>query len=163
MSIDVNAPMNEGESVDLLQHLNDIDLTTVDRSRPLIKNGTVATFVIEKMEVRDAKKEGNHNLNIELRMVTPEVPAEGDDGKTINAGYKVFDLVSLAKTDKYNPAEKLADIQLAVFGEQRKGFKIEEYLNQEVTLTIKVEQSGDYPAQNRVSRWRKKQATGGLA
>ena len=153
--------MAQDTNQDLAVLLN-TDLTSVDRSTPLIKPG-VYDVVIKTMEVKDGKKPDAKNLNISLALAQG---AETQDGKTVNPGFMLFDLVSLTKTEKYNPAERLADIQLAAFGEQRPGFRIMDYIGKTVQVSVKIEDADEeagYPAKNRVSRYRVKKAAGGLS
>ena len=111
---------------------------------------------ISKFEVKENKKKTGSNLNIELKLTSP---TETEDGKKLNVGYPVYDVVSLVKQDNYNPLERLAQLQEAAFGEKRKGFKTEELLGLDVMVRIKKESSEEFGDQNRIGRYLPKTAS----
>lgn len=139
---------------DLLSHLDNLDLTSVRTDRPVVKEGTYA-FDIKGFEAKMNSKNTGHNLNIALAGIS-EMPT--NDGKSVSPGFVLFDLVSLVKTDKYNPAEKLAKIQEAVYGAKQNGFKTAEMVGQRVMLKVTIEDSEEFGQQNRV-KWIKKTAS----
>ena len=134
------------EGIDLLQHLETVDLSTVDRSFPVIKDGSTVVFVFDKFEPKPNKAKTGHNLIITLKL---ESEAQSTDGKTLKAGFKVTDTLSLVQTDRYNPLEKLADIQLAALGKQQPGFKFSDYLGRKVTCRVTVDDDKEYGMRNR--------------
>lgn len=153
------------EDVDLIAHLDSVDLTKVDRSQPVFKPTSVSV-TITKMEVLPTKPTeknptGGHRLSIHLAL---NEKAETVDGKWVEpnpAKPVIFDSVSLKQTEKFNPLERLADIQLATYGAQRQGFKPADYVGQTAVVKLKSEDSDDYGLQTRVVRWvPKKQVTG---
>jgi hypothetical protein len=149
------APIQEG--VDLLEHLDNIDLTSVDRSFPVIKEGTYA-FELTKFETKKNKAKTGTNLIVHTKTLQE---VETEDGRKLNAGFPIQTNVSLVPTDKYNPATTLADIQLCLLGEQRKGFKLSDYVGRKGVFKLKVEESTEYGRQHRVARWVKLAPVGG--
>lgn len=153
-----NTPV-EG-TIEVLQHLDNVDLTTIDRSRPVLKDGSYAVL-IESIEVKNTKPteknpKAGHRLAIGLKMAQA---TKDEDGKDLDIEkFMLFDSVSLNPTKDYNPLERLADIQLACFGAQRKGFKPEDYIGQTALIKVKIEDSTEFGRQNRVSRWVPKKA-----
>lgn len=150
-----------GTEVEVLQHLAEVDLTTIDRSRTILKEGqypmTITSMEPKKVEPNQKNPKGGHKLLIGLSLMTP---TKDEEGKDIDIGKWVyFTQVSLTPTEKYNPLERLADIQLACFGAQRKGFNIPDYIGQQVVLKVKVEDSVEYGRQNR-ERWVPKKVAG---
>lgn len=150
-----------GTDVELLQHLANVDLTTIDRSRTILKDGQYPMRVVsmepKKVEPSQKNPKGGHRLQIGLSLMSP---TKDEDGKDIDLEkFVYYTNVSLTPTEKYNPLERLADIQLACFGAQRKGFNIPDYLGQSVVLKVKVEDSVEYGKQNR-ERWVPKKGNG---
>lgn len=144
-----------GEDIDLIQHLDNVDLTTLDRSRKVVKGGTY-DVTIQKIEVKDTNptaknpKKGKR-IAITLALNTKAELNEG--GGVVDPGFLIFDSISMTPTDKYNPLERLADIQLATYGAQKVGFKVPDYIGRRAMVKIKIEDSEDYGEQNRVTRW----------
>lgn len=141
-------------NIDVLAHLDNVDLTGIDRSRPIIKAGTypVRITTIEVKETKPTAKNpaGGHRLAISLAC---ETKVETDENVLLNPGFVLYDSISLSPTEKYNPLERLADIQLATAGVQTKGFKPADYIGQVALIKVKIEESDEYGKQNRVARW----------
>ena len=152
------------ENIDIIQHLDNVDLTQIDRSKKVFA-GTV-TATIKKMEVVETKPTvknpaGGHRLSIHLALEHKvEGLNENDEKVMLEPGAMFFDSVSLQPTDKYNPLERLADIQLATLGQQVKGFNPNDYTGKSVILKCKIEDSDDFGKNTRVSRWVPKKAVG---
>jgi hypothetical protein len=147
--------------IDVLQHLGDVDLSTIDRSRQIIKPGPYEVTV-EAMETKETKPteknpNGGHRLSITVKLNTK---AETVENKIVNPGFTLFDSVSLVSTENYNPLERLADIQLATLGTQTKGFVPANFIGKTAIVRVKVEDSDDFGQQNRIARWIPKKVPG---
>lgn len=133
------------EPINLLNQLDSIDLTKVDRSFPCLATGK-HDFYLRKFEAKINSKKTGHNLHITLELAAD---AKTDDGKTLRKGFKFSDMVSLVQTEQFNPAEKLADIQLAALGAQQKGFKFSELAGKMVTCAVTVSDDPEFGKRNR--------------
>lgn len=133
------------QDIDILSQIDNIDLSTVETARPHLASG-VYEFTVQKMELVDQKapKTGK-NLNIQLGLVEPaqSVPNEKGETKLLNAGFPVFDLISLTKTFKengdvnYDPLPRLAKFREAVLGSKDGKFMpIEQYIGQRVMVKV---------------------------
>lgn len=137
---EVSAP-----EIDLLTTLDNVDLTKIDRSFPCIVDGKY-NFRIVKFATKENSKKTGHNLQVTLEL---QQDARTDDGKTLHKGFKMTDSFSLVKTERYNPLERLADIQLAAFGEQRKGFKFSDYIGLVITCATTIQDDPEFGKKNR--------------
>lgn len=150
-----NNDLNISVGTDCLSILDNVDLAKVDRSFPILKEGA---YVVEiaKFETKENKSKNGHNLYVTLKLTAPALTV---DGKTMNAGFPINDLISLVRTEKYNPLEKLADIQLAALGKQQSGFRFGDYIGRKVTIRLKIEEDEEYGTKNRVARYVKAATT----
>lgn len=139
--------------------LQSADLTTIDRSFPVLEEGT-CRVKLSKFDTKENRDKTGHLLIIDLVL---QEPRKTDEGKLMNPGFKFQDMVSLVKTEKYNPLEKLADIQLAVYGEQRKGFSFGDYAGRDVVVRLSIEDDPTYGKRNRVRYIRRKDVVGQAA
>jgi len=124
------------------------DLLNVDTSAPLIKEG-VYTAKFKELTVAANKKGTGDNLNIQL---TLEDKAESVDGKTINPGFVLFDLISLAKTEKYEPAKRLKELQESA-NVVKSVFDTDDLLGKTCKIKVSVEKgTGEFSDKNRIKR-----------
>lgn len=142
-------------------NLDNLDLTSIDLNRALVKDGELVELQISKFEVKPNKaKQANPQdpkagdvLNITFTLSSPTVSTKGE---VIYPPFEVYDVVSLVSTDKYNPLERLASIMLAATGAQGK-FVRADLLGQKLIARMKVEdEQNGFPAKNRISRYIKK-------
>lgn len=144
-------PEDIGSAVDPLN----MDLSNTDTSMPVLIPGPYALRV-NKMEVKNSKtagKEGNQNLNIELVIAEP---GQTTTGKTVS-NFKVFHTISLTPSEKYDPAQKLAQFKEAVLGTKEGSFKpFEQYYGQTVVVQLIVESSAQYGDQNKIKSFIKR-------
>lgn len=136
------------QDVDILSQIDNIDLASVETARPNLPSG-VYRFRVTKMELVDQKapKTGK-NLSIQLGLTEPaqSVPNAKGETQLLNAGFPVFDLISLTKTFredgsvKYDPLPRLAKFREAVMGSKDGKFlPVEQYIGMEVTARIRFE------------------------
>jgi hypothetical protein len=157
----------QNENIDIIQHLESVDLSQIDRSRKVF-SGTV-TAQVKKMEVVATKPteknpRGGNRLSVTLGLEQRvEGLNENDEKVILEPGHVFFDSISLTPTDKYNPLERLADISLAATGVQATGFRMADYVGAVVTVKCKIEDSDEYGKQTRVSRWIPKKSVGGTS
>lgn len=155
------------ESINLLNALDTIDLTKVDRSYPLLEEGTYS-LRLAKFEAKPNSRKTGHNLQVTLETTTDvSLVTIGSDGtknvKKTKPGWKVNDSFSLVQTDKYNPMERLADIQLACFGEQRKGFKSSEMVGLIITARVTIKDDPEFGRKNLFRYVKKAAGSTGIA
>ena len=128
-------------------NFNDVDLTNTDTSFPLLEPG-MYKFSVVKVEAVENKKKTGDNIKIELKL---EQTAKSTKGEEIQAGFPIFDTISMVKTEKYDPKRKLAQFQEVALGAKGPFAPLDRYLGKEVYAKIKVEDSEDYGEQNRVN------------
>jgi hypothetical protein len=135
-------------------NLNDLDLTNTDTGLPLLEPGLYKCRVKNVQAVENKKKNGQ-NLKIEL---TLEQTVKSTKGQEISAGFPLFDTVSLVKTEKYDPARRLAEFQEATMGAKGKLAPLDRYIGNEVHVKVSIEGSQDdeFGEQNRIKRYVKK-------
>jgi hypothetical protein len=140
-----------GSAVDPLN----MNLSNVDTSMPVLVPGPYVLSV-SKMEVKNSKtpgKESNKNLNIELVLTEP---AQTTSGKTVS-NFKLYHTISLTSSEKYDPAQKLAQFKEAVLGTKEGSFApFEQYYGQRVSVQLVVESSVQYGDQNRIKSFIKR-------
>lgn len=143
-------------TISSLDQLNEIDLTNVESSRPLLKEGLIKVK-LHSMEIKDQKapKTGK-NLNIVL--VTETSNPNREAGKPeVPSGYKHTETISLVTTDGYNPAERLAAVQECFLGVKGK-FIPSELIGRVGVVRIKIESDKEFGDKNRVQTWTKKKS-----
>jgi len=140
-------------SEDIMSALDTLDLSTVETGMPLLPEMLVALQVTE-INLTPNKAGTGHNLNIKFATTEPMTSTEG---KAINPGFPVFDLISLAPTEKYDPKPKLAEFKEAATGSKTGPFNpIEQYIGAVVTVRLGIERSDEYGNKNRIKRYIKK-------
>tara|TARA_R110000868_G_scaffold136214_6_gene349077 strand:- start:492 stop:1040 length:549 start_codon:yes stop_codon:yes gene_type:complete len=149
--------MNE-DSPDNL-NLDTLDLTSTDTGFPVIPAG-MYTATVRKVAYEPNKKGTGQNLKMELALTEPVADLTG---RQLNPGWIIRDLVSLVvsrKEDgsvKYDPRQRLAEFQEGVLGKKLTSFNpLEQYLEQQVTIRVKVEDDPEFGKSNRVQRYIKK-------
>ncbi len=141
-------------NADPMSMLDSLDLSTVQTGMPLIPEQLVELEVI-KLEVKDSKNDSaKKNLHISLATTQPMTSVEG---KALNPGFPVFDLVSLTMTDKYDFRTRLAEFREATVGKVPGPFNpVEQYIGCKVMVRMKIERSEEFGNRNRVGRYIKK-------
>jgi hypothetical protein len=128
---------------------DDLDLSQVDLSRPLIDQQTVRCRVADvKIEEKDGKK----NFNV---VVTTEGAATSKDGKTLQPGFKHNESILMTPTGGLTQEminEKLARFQKATLGTQGRLLPLDQYVGKEVDVTFGVRDGKDGQFQT-VKRW----------
>ena len=139
--------MSEENNTDFLEN---IDLTGVDTSMPVLRDGQIVEMVLDKGEVKTSMKpgkEGNKNLFLTFKTLGVTI---SDAGIELNAGFPIRDIVSLTETANYDPTKNLARIQEAILGEKRNGFRLSDLAQKPFKAVVKVEESTDFGKQNRI-------------
>jgi hypothetical protein len=91
----------------------DLDLNSVDTSFPLIENGAIVDFNIEKIEAKNTAV-GTPMLAFIFKSTSP---AKSVQGEVLNAGVTVFHNLNLAATGKATPmmvTQNIAQLTQAV-------------------------------------------------
>lgn len=127
---------------------NDIDLSSVDLSRPVIDKQTIRCTV---SDVKIEEKEGRKNFNIVLNT---EAPATSRDGKTLQPGFKHTESILMTPTGGLTQEminEKLARFQKGVIGAQGRLMPLDQYIGKQVDVTFEADRKN--PEYQRVARW----------
>jgi len=141
------------QEIDITNDLDSMDLSNVETGIPLLADGLYVLQVAE-LSTKANKKGTGSNLN--FKFVTTE-PCVDIKGNPVNPGFPVYDLISLVKSEKYDPIPKLAEFKEAVTGSKAGSFNpLEQYLGLTVTVKLKVERDAEYGDKNRIQRYIKK-------
>ena len=131
------------------------DLSGVDTSTPLLAEGTYDVRVKEIKKVQ-AKDGVNHNLKIQLALVDK---ARSVDGELLNAGFPIFDQISLKVTENYDPRKNLRRFQEAA-GVNGPFEPLSQYQDKVLRVQVKVapesknKDTGEtYPPKNQVKNY----------
>jgi hypothetical protein len=149
--------------LDILNDNTPVDLTTVRTAMPVLKP-SLHSAIIKKVELEPNKKNTGSNLVLEHTLVNQ---VEADDGKVINPGFTVFDLISLVKTFKddgetvnYNPVEKLVAVIEAVTGEKSGSLTpremvslIQSFVGRQIAFRTVIENDEKFGAKTRIARY----------
>lgn len=133
------------ESIDVFAQLDSIDLSSVETAKPMLSPG-LYDVIVAKVETADVKppKVGKL-LKITLTLTQPaqSVPNDKGETQTINAGYPIFDQISLSKTFdesgqvKYDPLPALARFREATIGDKSGQFlPLEQYIGRQVKIQV---------------------------
>ncbi len=126
--------------IDILQQINDIDLSTVQTGFPLLKSGVVA-LTIQSFE-DDVEKKA-----LKVKFVTAQ-PWEDIDGKVINPGFPQTDFIRFntwtdpdSGKEKNFGVERIVALRAAVFGKAKPGDKFDRsaLLGQQVQARLKYD------------------------
>lgn len=140
---------------DVFDVLGDIDLSGVDTTMPLLKNGAYE-FTIGEMSREQSDRTGGTYLLIQLKLAEE---AEDIKGNPLSPGYPVRHIISLVASEKYDPIKNVAQFHEAL-GD--KGMKFDptfaQYTGQTIVAKTKVEperedkETGDvYPPSVRIA------------
>lgn len=159
-----NTNMSEPKvGLDILSDNTPVDLTQVRTAMPVLKPA-LHTAIVKKVDVVPNNAKTGYNMTLEYTLVNS---AEDEDGKTINPGFTVFDLISLVKTFKddgttvnYNPLEKLVAIIEAITGEKSGTMTarelvdtIKSFVGQQVAFRTVIENDEKYGKKTRIARY----------
>ena len=144
----------------ILDLLNTKDLSTVDLTPPLIKDGATVTFDVLKVELVAGKSdpsEQNVSISLETAHETPS-----SKGGTLPARRKFTHTISLKTTgrdgqDLTDMVERnLAAFRKAALGTASGAFMpLEQYLGRQVNASVRIQKdnTGVYADQNRIARF----------
>jgi hypothetical protein len=134
--------------LELPSDLGTVDLTTVETGIPVLPAGDYLVRLVS-MEQQTSK---NGKPLLVIKVETAE-DSEDEKGNTVNAGFPLFDRISLTPTENYNPARRLAELQEAFLGEKRPEFDTDDFIDGEARIKLKIEESDEFGRQNRVARY----------
>ncbi len=125
--------------IDILQQINDIDLSTVQTGFPLLKSGVVP-LTIQSFE-DDVEKKA-----LKVKLVTA-APWEDIDGKVIHPGFPITDFIRFNTwtdadgKEKNFGVERVVNLRAAVFGKAKPGDKFDRtaLLGQQVQARLKYD------------------------
>lgn len=144
---------------DILNQLNEVDLSKVETSFPILAGGVVPANITDcKFVTEDSKKrQGEKNVyllvNYALAQPWKTVAHEGIPSKPINPGDRgsaFNERIYVGKTiddktgeEKWYGLDRIAKLREAVFGRAAEGSRIvpAELIGQTVTLTLKFEEA----------------------
>lgn len=142
---------NEANAIDVLSE----DLSGVSTAMPLLAEG-VYDMRVKKIEKVLAKDQTNHNIKIRLDLIEP---ARDVDGGKLNAGFPVFDIISLKITDEYDPRPALKRFQVSA-GVTGAFEPLSQYQDKVVKVAVKIQPESTnkttgetYPPANRVKAY----------
>ena len=144
-------------SLDILNELSSVDLTTVQTALPILKKGTYEVVVAELSITENKAKTGNL-LNIKFTLVNP---AQDENGKEVHPGFPLFDRISLVRTFKedgvtvkYDPLQNLKRFREAVTGDKGGVFMpLEQYNGKKLGVRVDVEDDATFGRKNSVDKY----------
>lgn len=143
------------DAQDILSQLNEVDLSKVETSFPMLATGIVGFVITKSLFVSEdsKKKPGEKNvyadLEYSLEAAWKTQPHEGVSSKPINPGdrgSKTSERIYIGKyidkkdgSEKWYGLDRLAKLREAVFGKAAEGarFQPEELIGQSVLLNLK--------------------------
>lgn len=155
--------MSNPTGLDILNDNTSVDLTTVRTAMPILKPA-VHSAVIKSVEVEPNKKGTGSNLTLSYTLTNQ---SETVDGKLVNPGFVVFDLVSLVRTFKddgttvaYDPVPRLVEIIESITGEKSGSMTprqmvdtIRTSIGRSIAFRTKVETDQQYGDKTRIARY----------
>ena len=140
-------------------NLDTLDLSNTKTGFPLVPAG-LYTLVVSEITFAENSKKTGQNMKIKLALKEPTNDLEGN---LVNAGFPLFDQVSLVQTKddagniKYDPRKRLAEFMEATLGHHNGNFNpTAQYIGMEVQARVKVEDDPEYGKSNRIARYIKK-------
>lgn len=138
--------------IDLTNSLMNVDLTSVETSLPILVPGTYAFTVREAKIEENSKKTGN-NMNFKFTLDneapgTLDGKSEDSSGNPVmcKPGMSLYYTISLVKTDKYDPLQKLAQFLEAVYGNRTTPIMpVESHVGQSLIVKTVVDGTVDGP------------------
>ena len=143
------------ETVDVLNELQSADLTQVSAVMPLIDDGVHEGEIIE-IDTRENSKKTGHLLEMKIALTNPTPATKEGIPCEVNPGYPIFHSISLVRTEKYEPLEKIAELMQAALGtKEGSALPFEQFIGKTVTFRTKVELSDEWGDRARISRFLK--------
>ena len=141
------------DNTDILSALDSIDLSSVETAMPILPAGLYQARVATM--TADQNKAGTgHILNIKLQLTQPQQDGKGNP---TNPNFPLFDRISLVATEKYDPKPALARFMEGTLGHKNGKFMpLEQYIGQEVTVKVAIEDDAQYGRKNVVKGYIKK-------
>lgn len=139
--------------LDILNQLQNIDLSTVETSFPLLASGLLTAQIQECEMKRDTDKKGDDAkpyLWVKYALTQPwqTVAHDGADSKPVNVGFPISERIYVGqyadkKTGemKWYGLDRIARLREAVFGKAPAGTKVvpAELLGQPITLRLRFD------------------------
>ena len=131
------------------------DLTTVDTSTPLLKDGEYEVTIYKMDLVTTKTAPPRPMLKIEAKLVEG---GEDQNGGRLYPGFPIFDNIMLVDEEQPDRvAKRCAVLQECFLGERRVKFNTDDFIGQSGVVRIKTEPAkGAFPASNRVARYEAK-------
>jgi hypothetical protein len=149
-------------SLDILNELSSVDLSTVQTALPVVAPGVYEVLVAELAFAANKANTGQL-LNIKLTLVNPAKSIADDKGvvRDINVGFPIFDRISAVRTFKedgttvkYDPLPRFAAFREGVTGDKAGLFMpIEQYIGRKVGIRIAVEDDAEFGTKNVVKKY----------
>lgn len=138
---------------DILNQINNIDLSTVETEYPLLKSGMVSVQVQTcEWQTETSKKTGKDNTYLNLKVVTTQpwetVAHEGRAVRTISPGFPITHRIYVGSyvddkdgSPKQYGVTQVAQLREAAFGKAQSGarFNAPEMLGQNIVVVLKFE------------------------
>jgi hypothetical protein len=145
-----------------INDLQNLDLSTVPTALPVLVDGQYEATVADAKVEPNSKGDGN-NFNVKLTLNLPakgviQTP-NGLQETQLNAGFPVFDTISMKETRKddgslkYDPRINLAKFQEGVLGTKGAFFPLEQYIGRRVLIKTKIEKNAEYGDRARVVKY----------
>lgn len=121
-------------------------LLEADTSKPLLSEG-VYKVSVTNVRIEPNKAGTGNNLNIQLRL---EQEGNSIRGDKVYPGFVLFDIISLTRTEKYDPAKRVALFQECFLGGREQPFNAEHMLGKTGMAKVSIQSSEGYPDKNSV-------------
>lgn len=144
------------DDIDILNDMDNVDLSSVNTDFPLLPKGTYEFTVTEAQVVSSKNREGGKVFEVKAAL---NQQARSTLGREINAGFPLTFRVGLTPTEKYTQqaiAENLAKFQEAVLGNKGRFMPMEQYIGKTFKANIGIDKTEQYGERNEFLRLLKK-------
>jgi hypothetical protein len=151
-------------SDDILNELQNLDLSTVQTAMPILHDGVYEATVAEVKIEPNSKKDGNNvniktTLNYAAKGWVKNARGEKED-RDVAPGFPVYDTISLKETRKengelkYDPRPSVARFMEGVLGSRTGNFfPLDQYIGRRVMIRVKTEESEEYGDKARIRKY----------
>ena len=141
------------EEIDMLSSLETADFTNVETGMPTIPKGLYEVEVLTATIDRNKKQTGS-NANFKFGLTQPTT---AEDGKAVNPGFPVFHVISLVKTDKYDPLQNIARFMECFTGTKSGKFlPVENFIGMKGNVRIDIDDNPEFGKRNIIKQLVKK-------
>jgi hypothetical protein len=149
---------SETSQPEVIEGLDTFDLTNVDTNRPLLPEGLqrmrLVGFATKAQKAKGDEPSLGKNLVVTLETVN-QVTAT--NGRVLAPGFKHNETISLVQTDKYDPSQRLAQLQECFLG-KKQPWCSKDFYGREGDVHFTISRSLEFGDQNRAN-FRRKQVT----